>query len=406
MLGTKKIDMMDRMLMILAVLSFFAPPIHAEEQEVTIAALQAQLAQLAHRLEALESKQSELISTGIAPSPIKVTKRDPVLSGIKVKGDFRFRQESFEIDNRADRHRSRLRSRITMTAPVSEQVSIGFGLASGSSDPTSTNQSLGSVASSKGINLDLAYVKWQGAESGITVHAGKFKNPLQRVGGTGLIWDGDLRPEGVTAHFKRGSLFATGMGSWIDENKNETDLILLGGQIGSSFKLDNQIGVLMGLGYYNITGGEGAESLFGNSANENRLDSNGGYLNGFQSVEAFAELGFPMDKGKAILFANYVQNIEADDFDTGYSLGARVSANKWKFGWEYRELEADAVFATFADSDFIGGGTDGEGHILTTGYALSKKVSLNASLFLNDRNIDFGQEEAFKRLMLDLSVKH
>jgi len=27
-------------------------------------------------------------------------------------------------------------------------------------------------------------------------------------------------------------------------------------------------------------------------------------------------------------------------------------------------------------------------------------------LFLNDRNVDFGTEESFKRLMLDISFKH
>jgi len=166
------------------------------------------------------------------------------------------------------------------------------------------------------------------------------------------------------------------------------------------------VSILFGLGYYNITASEGADSLFGVAANDNRLDANGGYLNGFQNIEGFAEIGIPTELGKVTLYADYVQNLDADDFDTGYSLGAKIKANKWSFGWEYRDLEADAVFAAFSDSDFLGGGTDGEGHILKTGYALSKKISLNSALFLNDRNVDFGTEESFKRLMLDISFKH
>jgi hypothetical protein len=344
-----------------------------ETQEATIEALQAQLMELTARLDAFEKEKTQTIISSAPDASAKTTTPNKALEGFKIKGDFRFRQESFDIDGRPDRHRSRVRSRVAMVAPVSQDIFVGFGLASGSSDPTSTNQTLGSVSSTKSINLDLAYVNWKVPNSDVSVQAGKFKNPLKRVGGTGLLWDGDLRPEGINVSYKKGSLFATGLGSWIDENRGDSDLILLGGQAGSSIKLANNVSFLFGLGYYNITASEGADSLFDNAANNNRLDANGGYLNGFQSMEGFAEIGIPSHLGKVTLFADYVQNLDADDFDTGYTLGAKLKANKWSFGWEYRDLEADAVFAAFADSDFIGGGTDGEGHILKTGYALSKK---------------------------------
>jgi hypothetical protein len=376
------------------------------KQEATIQALQAQLIELTARLDALENEKAQTITSSKPVVSAQTVAQAKALEGIKFKGDFRFRQESFDIEGQDDRHRSRLRSRVALVAPINEDVSVGFGLASGSSDPTSANQTLGSVSSSKAINLDLAYVNWNLPNSDISVQAGKFKNPLKRVGGTGLLWDGDVRPEGVTASYNKGSIFATGLGSWVDENKGDADLILLGGQVGSNFKLANNVSVLFGLGYYNITASEGAGSFFGVAANDNRLDANGGYLNGFQNIEGFAEIGIPTELGKVTLFADYVQNLDADDFETGYSLGAKVKANKWSFGWEYRDLEADAVFAAFSDSDFIGGGTDGEGHILKTGYALSKKISLSSSLFLNDRNVDFGTEESFKRLMFDISFKH
>jgi len=380
---------------------------HADEnQDATIQALKAQLVALTARLDALESDKTQVIISSAPVVSVKAAAQPNAIEGIKIKGDFRFRQESFDIEGRDDRHRSRLRSRVALVAPINEDVSVGFGLASGSSDPTSANQTLGSVSSSKQINLDLAYVNWNVPNSDTSIQAGKFKNPLKRVGGNGLLWDGDVRPEGVAVSYQKGSLFATGLGSWIDENSSESDLILLGGQVGTTFKLANDVSVLFGLGYYNITASEGADSLFGVAANDNRLDANGAYLNGFKNIEGFAEIGIPTELGKVTLFADYVQNLDADDFDTGYSLGAKLKANKWSFGWEYRDLEADAVFAALSDSDFIGGGTDGEGHILKAGYALSKKISLSSSLFLNDRNVDFGTEESFKRLMLDISFKH
>jgi|TARA_B110000971_G_scaffold215510_1_gene249094 hypothetical protein len=376
------------------------------QQTATIQALQAQLMKLTARLDALENEKSQTITSSKPVVSARGAAQAKALEGIKFKGDFRFRQEAFDIEGRPDRHRSRLRSRVALVAPVNDNVAVGFGLASGGSDPTSANQTLGTVSSSKQINLDLAYVNWNLVNSDIVVQAGKFKNPLKRVGGTTLIWDGDVRPEGISASVNKGSIFATGLASWVDENSRDSDLILLAGQAGSSFKLENNVSILFGLSYYNITASQGADSLFGIPANDNRLDINGGYLNGFQSIEGFAEIGIPADVGKVTLFADYVQNLDADDFNTGYAVGAKLNTTKWSFAWEYRDVEADAVFAALADSDFIGGGTDGEGHIFKTGYALSKKISLSSSFFLTDRNVDFGTEESFRRLMLDISFKH
>ena len=64
-------------------------------------------------------------------------------------------------------------------------------------------------------------------------------------------------------------------------------------------------------------------------------------------------------------------------------------------------------FGFFTDSDFIGGGTDGKGHIFRGSYALTKNVSLGGTLFINERGENStGSPEDYDRLMLDVEFKY
>ena len=239
----------------------------------------------------------------------------------------------------------------------------------------------------------------------MSVQGGKFKNPFHRAGGNGLIWDGDLRPEGIGITYKRNRLFASALGLWVDEDSTGQDAMLIGTQAGMTTDI-SEGKLLAGMGYYNFTDTEDREPFFDGDPRGNRVNPDGTYLTGFELFEAFAEYTFPLADYQVMLFADYVQNLDASDYDTGYAVGTNVTGNGWKFGYAYQDLEADAVIGTFTDSDFIGGGTDGKGHILQTSYALTKKIGLKGTLFLNDRMVDFGTEEDFKRLMLDISFKY
>lgn len=386
-----------------------------------IAALKAQVEALTARVETLEAtdeaKQSgqkeaakSIRSTAVVaaavtqPPPIVQQSTSSWTDDIKLKGDFRYRHEAFDVDNRRDRHRQRIRARTQVTGRVNDTTSVGFGLASGGSNPISSNQTLDDAGSTKDIGIDLAYVKWQPRDS-TTILAGKIKNPIYRVGGNSLLWDGDLNPEGVGVQHQSGGFFANGIASWLDESGSDDDSYLVGGQVG--LQSDTGGGELkVGIGYFNFLDTKGENPFFNGNPAGNRVDANGQYLSGFEVLEGFAEFGFEVGDGELSVFADYVQNLEASDYDMGYAFGGTYRINKWRFGYTYQELEADAVLATLTDSDFIGGGTDGEGHILRSSYALGRNVSLSGTLFLNDRNIDFGNEEEFKRLMLDISFKY
>jgi hypothetical protein len=402
-------------------LSLSTPTGWADAQADTIAELRAQLVALTARLETLEAQQQQthvavqansievaetktLSQSAIASS--KVSPAKSAESRLKYGADFRYRFESFNIEDTPDRHRNRIRARVDVKATVSDEMLLGFALASGSNDPISSNQTLGDNDSSKQVNIDQAYIRFQPTGRHTDLYAGKFKNPLYRAGGNGLLWDGDLRPEGLAAKFSRNDVFVNALATWITESKAGDDILLLGTQLGIKTSVFDSASLVAGLGYYEYTGIQGSAEYIPEKPRGNRVTDQGRYLSGFDLLEGFAELKFPTSFGKASVYADYVKNLGADDYDTGYTLGAKIGLSDWSFGWAYENIEADAVYAQLTDSDFGGGGTDSEGHRFSASYAISKKIKLGGTVFLNDRNVDFGNEQDYQRFMLDLSVKY
>ena len=76
---------------------------------------------------------------------------------IKLKGDFRFRHELIQKEEKEDRNRWRLRFRLGINAVVTDSWSVSARMATGSDDPVSTNQSLSGGFYTKDFRLDRAY---------------------------------------------------------------------------------------------------------------------------------------------------------------------------------------------------------------------------------------------------------
>ena len=381
-----------------------------------IDALKAQVSALTERIAQLEAQvienaqRSAAVTTESIQPETSSSKGSSSASGwfdtVKLKGDFRYRHEAFDIENRRDRHRQRMRARAQITGQVSDSVSAVLGLASGGSDPISTNQTFDDASSSKGVVIDLAYATWKTPVEGLKVSAGKMKNPFHRAGGNGLVWDGDLNPEGIAMSFAANGLFANAMYSWLDESSSDDDSFLVGTQIGVRKAISETGALTAGAGYFHYFDSRGEPAFFDGSAAGNQLDAMGNYINGFEIAELFLEYTVSVSDGQLTLFGDVVRNLDADRYEDGFAVGAKFKQGALSAGYTYQELEPNAVLGTFSDSDFIGGGTDGKGHIIQAGYAISKRISLKGTLFLNDRNVDLGMEEEFKRLMLDISFKY
>ncbi len=327
---------------------------------------------------------------------------------IKLKGDVRLRHESIDEDGEEDRRRMRFRARFGLSAAVDEDVKIVLQLATGGDNPVSTNQSFDGGFSTKDIGVDLAYVDWK-IRDGVNFYGGKMKNPLFKAGGVPLVWDSDLNPEGLAIRFASGGLFATAGGFSVEERSSADDSLLYVVQAGYEFPLGDNMTLTAGAGYFAYTDTIGNEPFYDGSPSGNSVDIGGNYLYEYRNTEVFAELGTAIGDWPMKIFVHYTRNSEVSTEDTGYAFGAKIGSAKSKgqseFSYTFQDIEADAVIGTFNDSDFGGGGTDADGHILKATYALSKKLFLGGTLMINDVDRFQGTEHDYTRLQLDVEFK-
>ena len=422
------------MLLLGCVLMLGSTPARPEVKDEEIAALREQVRALSERLDQLESQAQPAdaapapaaTATSAGPADADLERRIDAAVDARVEermaavawaeriswtGDLRTRYEGIEEEGDDDRDRMRIRARAALQARVSDTVRAGFGLASGSADPVSTNQTLGDGGSHKGVTLDLAWFDWVPVE-GTTVTGGKYRNPLRAVGGNPLLWDSDWRPEGFAVGFSRPSFFATGIGTWLESDSGspsqEFSYALQGG-----FRLPfgEHAELMAGAGYTSIdSAGKGAffddGEFFGNSFDP----ATGVYLYDYHLLEGFAEVAVRGFDRPLVLFVDYVTNLDVDDDDTGYSFGLQFGEIKgrgsWKFGYTYKKLEADAVLGLVTDSDFGGGGTDARGSVIQGAYAFHDSWSFDLTYMINETGLQSGDPSDYDRLQVDLNFKY
>jgi hypothetical protein len=374
---------------------FFSSPVFAQTDAAIIAELRAQIDSLSSRLEQLESENSV---TQTVASTNSQNSSDHWVNNIEISGDLRSRYENIDDANAAkDRNQNRIRARLDISAEVNDDWNMSFGLASGGDDPISTNQTLGGGSTSKGLVLDFAYFVYNGINN-LSITGGKHKNVFYRAGGNAMLWDGDYRPEGVALKYSVSNLFVNA-GTMIlesDDKAGAQDKESMWG-VQTGFRLGD---LTIGASYFeaSVKGSMAFydASLFGNSS-----DASGAFLYDFEEAELFAEYYFSLGELELSLFGDFVQNQDANTEDTGWVLGTTFGTVPWELGYSFQDLEADAVFGTFTDSDYGGGGTGAEGHIFTGEYSIAPSTSVGFTYFVNERGIT---DTDYDRLQVDLSV--
>ena len=373
-----------------------------------IAAIRAEIGRLAERLERLEQAQAGAIDAP-KPAPAVAQNVAPAEPALRFSGDLRYRHEAINEEGVGERQRQRIRARFGVTADVTEDLRVGLVLATGDDDPVSGNQTLDGGFDRKTFGVDRAFFTWQATEA-LSVSGGKMANPFFRPGGHHLIYDSDLNPEGLALRYNFGQWFTNVAGLWVEERGAADDSILLGGQFGYRGMLDSGARLTAGLSYYDYLETQGQTPFYDGTGNGNRLDLAGDYLRDFNELELFAELALTVAERPLTVFADLVNNTEADGADTGFALGASFGEvsrpGTWRVGYAYQDLEADAVIATFTDSDFAGGGTDGRGHVFEFSYGLRERWTLGLRYFLNERGADAGNEHDYNRLQADVSFAY
>ncbi|GJM06210.1 MAG: hypothetical protein DHS20C09_22060 [marine bacterium B5-7] len=380
----------------------------ADSTQDEIVLLKEQLKILTQKIEQLEVKTNHTEAEVKKVAEVKAEETSESWSDrITLSGDIRDRFEYIDERGLDVRTRNRVRLRLDANAKVNDDLSVGFRLASGSDDPTSTNQTMGDAFSSKDIRLDLAYFKYQ-LNDALKLTGGKMKNPFYVPAKSPVLWDGDLNPEGFALNYDNDDWQGTLVGFSVDERKAADDVLLFGGQLTKSFELEGGA-LLAGLGYYDYQELQGSLPLYDGKARGNSLDSQGNIANDFNIFEGLIEYSTQLASQPLTVFATYYQNTEADDLDTAYSLGMGLGkvkdAGSWSLGYSYMDIEADAVYALFNDSDFAGGETDSKGHVLKAGYGLRNNMSLGMTYIISEQDQSKTTQNDYDRLQLDLAIK-
>ena len=417
----------------------YSTAVTAQVSEEEVQALRNQIEMLTKRLDELERQSKQQAAQPVAAAPAaavteetvaKVEELDQDMGEVKQqvaamswaeklswKGDFRYRYEHIDQDNKDSRNRSRIRARTSLLAELSDTLEVGVGLATGGDDPVSSNQTIGGGGSSKDIKIDLAYFNWSGLKN-TNIIGGKYSNFLVRPAKKGLRWDGDWRPEGLGIVWNNDLFFVQGLGAWLEgDSKNGTEFAWVA-QAGMNFGVGETGNLKFGAGY-SVFDIAGETPLFGDPEDfyGNSFVCDPGYpvvgtcefLYDYHNVEAFAEYNFKLGGKSVSLFGNYTVNTDADADDTAYLFGAKYGSAKDKGDWDityfYELIEADFTVGLLSDSDFGGGGTDAKGHVFSGTYAFHKAWSFKATYFINTVNLASGDDDDYERLMLDLNFK-
>jgi uncharacterized coiled-coil protein SlyX len=337
-------------------------------------------------------------------------------------GDIRIRQEGFynQQTQKAGgssvdaRNRTRFRWRLGVRYTYSDELSATMRIASGNpNDPISTNETFGSEWTPKHVNLDWAYLtvapgKTFGIRPGLfTVNAGKFPNPMFKVGE--MVFDDDLSPEGFNEAIQVlehpvGILdqLKINLEQWNNQEvANAGDGWMFGGQLNPTAHVGN---VLLegGLGQYYwlnpdlIAQASNTNSTLVLSNLVDKATVSGkstiiGFQSGFNQTDLTLAATIPNIAGTMPLkfFGDYVYNWQAVNSNAngamgGFRLGNPVDAGDWAGALYYEYLQQEAAIGDFTFSDFNNGGTNLKGPVVQLDYQLFKPLTLTArSMFTN-----------------------
>jgi len=356
----------------------------------------------------------------------RIAKAAEWASRISWKADMRYRHEFVDPEEAtSDQTRHRVRARLAMTAKINDTLTgtIGIATSGGNNDPRSTNQTLGDGWTRKGVAIDLAYVDWKPFDS-VAMQFGKMPQPWYKV--AGYLFDNDINPEGIAVRYAGGPFFANAFGYYLSERSTASDATLLGGQLGVTGNLGG-VKLTGAVGYFDVGSVQGQvttlststpcvnnTAFFGGPQGNTTVLNGAGcptLLNDYNMIEGTAQAEFSLSSQPVQIYAQFVQNQEAQDLDTGYlagfNFGKAGNPHTWEFGYAYAVIEKDAQFGQFVDSDFGGGVTDVEGGVIKVGFAPAKNWVLNGTYFMNDRFIDApgATESDYDRLQVDLNYK-
>lgn len=318
-------------------------------------------------------------------------------STVTFKGDFRFRNEQVKEEqvsplSEADQFRQRFRLRVGANAKINDNSDVTVRFATGStssSEGNTTNQTMTDYYSKKGITVDLAYINHKISDS-FSVWGGKTPLVFYMSGASDMIFDADLTPEGLAFKYKNAmestEIFVNAGTSWLSERfsatgaTDNTDVGLVGGQIGATQKFDGWA-ITLAAASYNFSNIKGATAP---TAKGNTLVG-GAYANDYKLTVGDLEISSTIADIPVALYYEMVSNSEGGNYKQAGNVGVNIGKLKDPYSWlirlDTRELEKDSTVGVLAESDSSSGGTDMRSTRLAFFYQAADNANVALTLF-------------------------
>lgn len=359
---------------------------------------------------------------------------------IKLSGDVRLRYEGDFFDSgngefikpddtsqlmnsKINRNRFAIRARLGLEAKVSDEVTAGIGLATGSADnPVSTNSTMGDSLNKKSFVLDRAYLRWDPASS-LSVWGGRFPNPWFY---SDLVWDQDINFEGVAIQYRPrlnsswGLFFNCGVFPLQEVELSGKDKWLFGAQAGFEYTIKDKLTARLGAALYMFENTVGVTNdptgpgetdwtapLFQQKGNTlldidpSSTNIKTAYASKFKELNITGTIDLDYwHPVHIVLLGDYVNNLGFDKSPVsarngtdikketeGYQFGLSAGSLKmhklydWKALFYYKYIEADAVMDAFTDSSFHLGGTNAKGWIIGGDLGIANNTWISTRWF-------------------------
>jgi hypothetical protein len=316
---------------------------------------------------------------------------------ISLWGDLRGRWEGFYYtksdSDYKDRNRLRYRFRLNGKAKINPYATVQFRLVSGGDDDRSTNRTLGDLAdfASDPIRIDRAYVRLTPFKEGrypdengsLFAEFGKAPNPyIRKIAKDYMLWDADMNLEGVSFVTDRevvdnvGLYFNTGY-YVVKENSSASDPYLFAAQLGTEAGVTRNIELGARISYFRF-GKVDDDMLLRGAEGSAVTSSSGNILDGMTTGDSvsilesrvYAKFGY-FEDWPITVYGSISGNLSAVASDTlgvgrehlAWGVGGEIGdKKKWLvLGLNYYDLQANAQFSQFVDSDLFDGNTNRKG---------------------------------------------
>jgi len=333
------------------------------------------------------------------------------LSKLHIKGDVRFRDKEIQRDDKDNSYDTQYRARVFVDYELSDTILFESSISSGKGNPTSGNINFGEGIKGEIFQIDILDIAYKSEDTWL--RAGRSQYFFYRPIKTQLIWDNDLRPEGLSYGLDTGDKLTAAI--WkVHRLENEAtstgDIYMFVGQYMHPMSVKDKT-FNIGGGFYYYDGVKGNSAPYANGPLGNSVDANNLYTQDYAIAEGFGEILLTEVEGQPIRFATILAyNAAAKSHNFGYDLRAELGEIKhnldWKIAYSYRNIQKDAVFGAHNDSDFLGGGTDGRGHVFLPKMQINKNMDIGGHFQFSKLYTDSNTKDSkYRRMHLDVMFK-